>query len=116
MDGIEASYVPLSEEELRRARRAYLANGSYFDSKIGELENTIFMVSADHCDKLGERGLWYKMNFFQYSVRVPLVMVGPGIVTGEAENACSFVDLLPTFLEITGGSIDMLGEPIDGRV
>ena len=64
---------------------------------------------------LGERGLWYKLNFFEYSARVPLFMSGPGIVTGEAGNACSLVDLLPTFLDIAGGSIDMLGEPIDGR-
>ena len=87
MDGIEASYVPLSKEEVRRARRAYLANVSYFDSKIGEivqtlteigeLENTIVIVTADHGDMLGERGLWYKMNFFEHSARVPLVMAGP---------------------------------------
>ena len=64
----------------------------------------------------GERGLWYKMHFFEYSARVPLVMEGPGIVTGESENACSLVDLLPSFLDIAGGSIDMLGEPIDGRI
>ena len=55
------------------------------------------------------------MNFFEYSARLPLVIAGPGIATGEAENACSLVDLLPTFLDIAGGSIDMLGEPIDGR-
>ena len=55
------------------------------------------------------------MNFFEYSTRVPLVMSGPGIVTGEAENARSLVDLLPTFLDIAGGSIDMFGDPIDGR-
>ena len=98
---------------------------SYFDSKIGEivqtlteigeLENTIVIVTADHGDMLGERGLWYKMNFFEHSARVPLVMAGPSVVAGEAENACSLVDLLPTFLEIAGGSLDMLGEPIDGR-
>ncbi|WP_306144267.1 choline-sulfatase [Roseibium sp. MMSF_3412] len=125
MDGIEASYVPLSDEDVRRARHAYFANVSYFDSKIGEivstleeideLDNTVVIVTADHGDMLGERGLWYKMNFFEHSARVPLVMAGPGIARGHASNACSLVDLLPTFLEIAGGREDMLGEPIDGR-
>ncbi|MEM9575116.1 MAG: choline-sulfatase, partial [Pseudomonadota bacterium] len=87
MDGIEASYTPLTQEEIIRARRAYYANVSYFDSKIGqlvqtldeigELDNTIVIVTADHGDMLGERGLWYKMNFFEHSARVPLVMAGP---------------------------------------
>jgi len=125
MDGIEASYVPLTEEEVRRARRAYLANVSYFDSKIGELvktlgeigelDRTVVIVTADHGDMLGERGLWYKMNFFEQSARVPLVMAGPGIHQGTAPNACSLIDLLPTFIDIAGGTAEMLGEPIDGR-
>lgn len=125
LDGIEASHVPLTDEEVIRARRAYLANVSYFDSKIGELvqtleetgelENTIVIVTADHGDMLGERGLWYKMNFFEHSARVPLVMAGPGVVIGTAQNAVSLVDLLPTFIDIAGGDLSMLGEPIDGR-
>ncbi|WP_170559538.1 choline-sulfatase [Ruegeria atlantica] len=125
MDGIEASYVPLTEEEVCRARRAYLANVSYFDSKvgaivtalddIGELDNTIIIVTADHGDMLGERGLWYKMNFFEHSARVPLIMAGPGVKQGEAPNACSLVDMLPTFVDIADGIDDMLGEPVDGR-
>ncbi|MEY8838628.1 choline-sulfatase, partial [Cribrihabitans sp. XS_ASV171] len=106
MDGIEASTVPLTEEEVIRARRAYLANTSYFDSKLGELvrtleetgeiDNTIIIVTADHGDMLGERGLWYKMTWFEHSARVPLIMAGPGIAQGTARNACSLIDLLPT--------------------
>ena len=125
MDGIEASYVPLSDEEIRRARHAYLANVSYFDSKIGELiqtleetdelDKTIVFVTADHGDMLGERGLWYKMNFFEHSARVPLIMAGPGVTVGAAQNAVSLVDLLPTFIDIGGGDETMIGEPIDGR-
>lgn len=125
MDGIEASYVPLTEDEVRRARRAYLANVSYFDSKVGalvktiddmgEVDNTVFIVTADHGDMLGERGLWYKMNFFENSARVPLIMAGPGVAQGQAANACSLVDILPTLLEIAGGDASMTGEAVDGR-
>jgi len=125
MDGIEASTVALSDEEITRARRAYYANVSYFDSKIGllvktleetgELDNTIVIVTADHGDMLGERGLWYKMNFFEHSARIPLVMAGPGIKTGKVENACSLVDMLPTMVDIAGGDESMFGEPVDGR-
>ena len=68
--------------------------------EIDELDNTILIVTADHGDMLGERGLWYKMNFFEHSARVPLVMAGPGVKQGVAKNACSLIDLLPTFIEI----------------
>lgn len=125
MDGIEASVIPLTDEEVRRARRAYLANVSYFDSKvgelvdtlkaIGELENTLVIVTADHGDMLGERGLWFKMNFFEHSARVPLIMAGPGVAEGRAGNACSLIDLLPTLIEAAGGDESILAEPIDGR-
>ena len=125
MDGIEASYVPLSNEEIIRARRAYLANVSYFDSKVGEIvktlkdineiENTLIIVTADHGDMLGERGLWYKMNFFEHSARVPLIFSGPNVVKGNNKDSCSLVDILPTLLEVAGGGKGMLGEPIDGR-
>ena len=125
MDGIEASTVELTDEEVIRARRAYFANVSYFDSKIGlltqtleetgELDNTIVIVTADHGDMLGERGLWYKMNFFEHSARIPLVMAGPGIKTGSVTNPCSLVDMLPTMIDIGGGDESMYGEPVDGR-
>ena len=58
---------------IRDARRAYFANISYLDDKIGEilevLETTqqeahIVFVS-DHGDMLGERGLWFKMSFYE---------------------------------------------------
>ena len=124
MDGIEASTVTLTDAEIRRARRAYYANVSYFDSKIGalvktleetgEIDNTLIIVTADHGDMLGERGLWYKMSFFEHSARVPLVMAGPGVRHGTAPEACSLVDMLPTFLEVAGHE-GPLAQPIDGR-
>jgi len=66
---------------IRRARRSYLGSCSYVDSKIGELlktlkdcglgDDTIIVFSGDHGDMLGERGLWYKMHWFEMAARVP---------------------------------------------
>ncbi|MGC6536610.1 MAG: choline-sulfatase [Candidatus Puniceispirillaceae bacterium] len=128
MDGMEASTKPATHDEIRNARHAYYANVSYFDSKIGELvrtieeigeiDNTIFIITADHGDMLGERGLWYKMNFFEHSGRVPLIMAGPGIANGVLDTPCSLVDILPTMVDIaasTGTEKPAYGQPIDGR-
>jgi choline-sulfatase len=84
----------------------------------GRAEDTVVLATADHGDMLGERGLWYKMSFFERSVRVPLVLAGPGIGARRVPENVSLVDLLPTFLDIArdgGGAEAALVEPVDGR-
>jgi choline-sulfatase len=52
---------------------------------------------------LGERGLWYKMTFYERAVRVPLIFAGPGIGAGQRIGAAvSHLDLMPTFAELAG--------------
>jgi choline-sulfatase len=124
MQGIQADVVNVTDEQVRNARHAYYANTSYFDSKVGEivqalaesdqLDDTVVIVTADHGDMLGERGLWYKMTFFEHSARVPLIMAGPGVALQSVPTACSLVDLLPTFLDIAGAPHEY-GMPVDGR-
>ena len=126
--GIEADVVVPSEDEIRNARRGYYANTSYFDSKVGEVvkalkeaglyNDTIVIVTSDHGDMLGERGLWYKMGFFEHSARVALIMAGPGISQGSCDAPVSLVDLAPTFLDIAsvgGRAIPELGMPMTGK-
>lgn len=126
--GIEADQADLSNEDIRNARHGYYANTSYFDSNVGRIvqtlkeadlfDNTIIIVTADHGDMLGERGLWYKMNFFEHSARVPLIISGPGVQTGTQDAPVSLVDLLPTFVDIAssdGTPPPELGMPIGGE-
>jgi len=78
----------------------------------------VVIVISDHGDMLGDRGVFFKMSFFERSARVPLIMAGPGIVPGTTvANACSLVDLLPTLLDIAsdGGSWPEFDTPISGR-
>ena len=123
---IEAADVEVTDEQAARARRAYYANTTYVDAKIGEivqtldeaelLDDTIIVFTADHGDLLGERGLWYKMSTLDHSMRVPMVMAGPGITHGTSPEPCSLIDLLPTMLDWSApGAWPTLGADLDGR-
>ncbi|KAB0680644.1 choline-sulfatase [Aureimonas leprariae] len=102
----------ITPEMVRRSRRAYFANISYIDDKVGELlrilrdcrldENTAILFTSDHGDMLGERGLWFKMNFFESSARVPLLIAAPGLRSGLVETPVSTLDIVPTLAEIAG--------------
>jgi choline-sulfatase len=102
----------VTAEDVRRSRRAYFANVSYLDEKVGELidtlrrsrmlDDTVIVFCADHGDMLGERGLWFKMNFFEGSSRVPLLVAGPGIAGGTHRAPVSIVDLTATFCDLAG--------------
>ena len=66
------------------------------------LDDTVIFFCADHGDMLGERGLWFKMNFFEGSARVPLMVAGPRIKAGKQLAPVSNLDLTPTFCELAG--------------
>ena len=60
-------------------------------------------LTADHGEMLGERGLWYKMSFFEPSVRVPLVVAAQGrLAARRVAEPVSLLDLAPTLLELAG--------------
>jgi N-sulfoglucosamine sulfohydrolase len=69
--------------------------------KSGEAENTIVVFMSDH----GISNPFSKMNCYQVSLRVPLIVRYPGkIEAGRRDkfNMVSAVDLAPTLLELAG--------------
>ena len=113
----------ISDDDIRRARRAYFANISYLDAKIAGLldvlertrqEATIVFVS-DHGDMLGERGLWFKMSFFEGSARVPLMIAAPNLPPGRVDDPVSTIDLLPTLCDLAKVDTGAAGAWIDGE-
>jgi choline-sulfatase len=106
-----ANYA-IATEDVRRSRRAYFANVSYIDEKIGEIldvlkrtrqeDDTIVVFLSDHGDMLGERGMWFKMSFFEGSARVPLMIAAPGLKAGRVDVPVSTLDVVPTLAELAG--------------
>ena len=103
----------ITEEDIRRSRRAYFANISYLDDKVGEIlealestrqEATTLFVS-DHGDMLGERGLWFKMSFLEGSARVPMMIAAPQMEAGLVETPVSNIDVCPTLCDLAGVSM-----------
>jgi choline-sulfatase len=105
--------APLTDAQIRNARHGYYAAISYVDERIGELlealrdagldDRTVVALTADHGEMLGERGLWYKMSFFEPSVRVPLIVAAPGrLAARRVPEPVSLLDLAPTLLDLAG--------------
>ena len=66
----------------------------------GELENTIVVFVSDHGSHFRTRNSEYKRSCHEASVRVPLVVHGPGFEGGNRiESPVSLVDLPPTLLD-----------------
>lgn len=118
--------VQITEADTRRARRAYYGNISYLDDwttrltqtleGLGVADDTIVILLADHGDMLGERGLWYKMNFFEGSARVPMIVHAPKRFGPKRVSApVSLVDVLPTLSEIIGEGVPPSVDPLAGR-
>lgn len=115
----------ITAEHVRRARRGYLANISYVDDKIGEIldvlkrtrmeEDTIVLFLSDHGDMLGERGLWFKMCFFEGSVRVPMMISAPGWTAGRIDQPVSTLDVTPTLCALARIDIESLKQWTDGE-
>ncbi len=115
----------ITQEDVRRSRRAYFANISYLDDKIGELlaalaatrqaQNTAILFTSDHGEMLGERGMWFKMSFLEGSARVPLMLAAPGLAPRLVRDAVSTVDVAPTLCEIADVELGGIAQWLDGQ-
>jgi arylsulfatase A-like enzyme len=71
--------------------------------KSGKMENTIIVFAGDNGLAVGSHGLLGKQNLYDHSVRVPLVMCGPGIPKeAKADGLCYLLDIFPTLCDLSG--------------
>jgi len=74
--------------------------------EIGARDDTYVLFSSDHGLAIGSHGLLGKQNLYEHSMRVPLVVSGPGIVPGGSSDALVYLhDLFPTICDLAGVAI-----------
>jgi choline-sulfatase len=75
----------------------------------------VIVLCGDHGEMLGERGLWYKMTFFEGGARVPMLIHAPRVFSPRVvSQSVSNIDLLPTLLDLAGLEPGDAA-PLDGR-
>jgi arylsulfatase A-like enzyme len=106
---------PRTPEKVRAFIAEYYRYISYLDAQIGRVldaleaspyaRNTIVVFSGDSGVARGSHGLIGKQNVYEHSVRVPLIISGPGIPAGKKTDAmCYLFDVLPTLGKLCGVS------------
>lgn len=102
--------------EMRQWRnlvRSYLACTSFVDAQVGRVlaaleesghgNDTIVVLWSDHGWHLGEKAISGKNSLWERSTRVPLIIAGPGVTSGQrCAQPAELLDMYPTLLELAG--------------
>lgn len=109
---------PVTEREKLRAIAAYYGMVEEVDSAFGEvvseleslgqdLDDWIIVYTSDHGEMLGEFNTWWKLKFYEGSVRVPLFIRAPklGFTPRRMRENVSLCDLYATLCEVAGANV-----------
>ncbi len=105
--------MPRRPDEIREHIADYYAMTSHLDHGFGRLrealetsgqwENTIVVFTADHGLAVGRHGLLGKQCLYDHSVRIPLIMRGPGIPKGQrSDTTVIHYSLFRTLSQLAG--------------
>ncbi|HOD49413.1 MAG TPA: sulfatase-like hydrolase/transferase [Candidatus Hydrogenedentes bacterium] len=100
-----------SEDMVQRVRRTYYAMCAEVDTMSGEIlaalertrlaDNTYVIFTSDHGENALEHRQFYKMNHYESSARVPLIIAGPDVQRrSEVTAPVSLVDIYPTLMDM----------------
>jgi choline-sulfatase len=104
---------PRTEYAIKVNRQEYYAIITHMDTQVGRIldaleatgkaDNTYIFFTADHGLGVGHHGLVGKQNMYDHSVRVPLMVTGPGIPKNKRIAAPVYLqDIMPTSLRLAG--------------
>jgi arylsulfatase A-like enzyme len=121
-----AGDVELTDRELEILCALYRAELAYLDGRIGELreqmeaagefENTIFVVTSDHGENIGDHGMMdHQYCLYDTLLHVPLVVHGDGFEDGWVDDLVQLPDLAPTLLDAASIDANEMREGLQGQ-
>ncbi len=94
-----------ADHEIGRIIEALKASGQY--------NNTIIVFAGDNGLAVGQHGLLGKQSLYDHSIRVPLIIAGPGIQKDVQYNGYVYLyDVFPTLRHAAGFSTKVNGDGI----
>ncbi len=104
---------PRTRYAVKVNRQEYYAIITHMDTQVGRIldklknsgkaDNTYIFFTADHGLSVGHHGLFGKQNLFDHSIRVPLMVNGPGVQKNKSISAPVYLqDIMPSTLELAG--------------
>jgi choline-sulfatase len=92
------------------ALACYYALTSFIDEQIGKVlhalgqsglqASTRVIMSSDHGDNQGVRGMWNKSTLYREATHIPLILAGPGAPSGKVcATHANLIDIAPTVLD-----------------
>ena len=104
---------PLTPSMMKKDIANYYAMISEMDAQVGRIlealeknglrENTLVVFAGDNGLAVGQHGLLGKQNLYEHSIRVPMVISGPGVPKGTVYNGFNYLsDIAPTVYDYLG--------------
>jgi choline-sulfatase len=104
---------PRTEHAVKVHRAEYYAMVTHLDEHIGRVltaleqsgkaDNTWILLTSDHGLAVGHQGLFGKQNMYEHSLRVPFIVVGPGVDADRRIATPIYLqDMMATTLELAG--------------
>jgi arylsulfatase A-like enzyme len=102
---------PRTPEKVKSVLSDYYALITHLDKNVGNIiaalkknslyDNTIIVYAADNGLAAGSHGLLGKQNLYEHSMKVPLIITGPGIPEGIVSDALVYLfDVFPTLAQL----------------
>ena len=102
--------VPRDPDAIKKDIALYYGMVSEMDAQVGQIletleksglkENTLIVFAGDNGLAVGQHGLLGKQNLYEHSIRVPMILSGPGVPINKKTDGFTYLsDITPTIFD-----------------